>query len=188
MKKLTAILFIGCLVLLISSSIFANEGIITGDKDTAAVKDSVTLKAWVEPFASVHFLTQDPNPLTLSNLDGQKEKIGTIEYQLETNCNVYADGFGTAFRGVNFPEDWLKTSYQLRSADPYHGGSQWKTVPTIDGFIWAPEAFDAQYVKNSTQSFNVDFKAELGDRISAQRAGNYRATYTVTIWHPTGLN
>lgn len=188
MRKLFAILLIGCLVLLVSSSIFATAGIVTGDKDTAAVRDTAVLKAWVEPFACVRFLSQDPNPLVLSNLAGQNEKVGIIQYELETNCNVYADGFGTAFRGVNYPGDWLKTAYALVPADASNGGTQWREVPSIDGVVWAPEAFDAQYVKNSSQLFNVMFKATLGDRISAQRGGNYRATYTVTIWHPTGLN
>lgn len=185
MKKTMVVLLICCLVLAISGSIFANEGEITGDRLTANVRDTVQLSAYVTPYASVKFNT--PQALTFSGVPNET-KEGAVTYTLETNCDVNADGYGTAFQG-NTHGDFLQTWYECDPGDVYNDALIWREAPqTAGATIWAPDGFDAKYVKDATQDFTIRYKATTGPNISSQWAGNYSATYTITIWSPQNLN
>jgi len=191
-------MLIGCLALLVSGSIFANSGEILGDKDSATIKDTATLYAYVTPYASINFnLASCPSKLIFDGTPLQTKR-GWIGYALETNCNVNVDGFGTAFKGVNHPEDSLATWYKCAPADSFnlpptdanlsdpadsHG---WRQVTGTS--VWAPEGFDHKWAKDYVGSYWIGFKAQTGERISSQRAGEYTASYTVTVWAPQDLN
>lgn len=213
MQKFSLLLLAVCLVLMVGSSSLAavsapsydHSG--AGDLDltgknhrNADVGASTTLKAYVTPYASVSFgVQQDKVGTGYSNTSSKglvfsgvanEEKEGKIIYIIESNCDVNVDGFGSAFKGSK--DGVLSTSYKLvpandnGSANP-GSNDGWRTIDTA-GFVWAPEAYDHKYVQNSSTVYNVLFKATTGKRISAQRAGNYSATYIVTIWNPTNLN
>lgn len=224
MKKSMIFMLIGCLVLLLSSSIFAVDpptGIsydhtgegdldLTGQTATSAdVGDTAQLKAYVTPYAKICFgsqLTKSGNDYVVADTTkglifsgrGNEEKEGKIIYTLETNCDVYVDGFGTAFKGNTYG-NFLATAYKLIPANDNGSVNPglvdgWRSINAA-GYVWAPEAFDHKYVPatGSQQTGNpgvyeVAFKATTGPNISSQRAGNYTATYTVTVWSPSALN
>jgi hypothetical protein len=197
MKKLMIFMLIGCLALLVSSSIFANSGAILGDKESATIKDTATLYAYVTPYASINFNLASCPPKLLFDGTPNQTKKGWIGYALETNCNVNVDGFGTAFKGVNHPEDSLATSYKCVPADSFNLPPTDANLedPAIDGwrqvtdsFVWAPEGFDHKWAKDYVGSYWIGFKAQTGEKISSQRAGEYTASYTVTVWSPQDLN
>lgn len=171
-----------CFALLVSSSIFAFEGNIdpAATRDNSNAKESIQLNAYVNPYASLVF-NNDQETLVLSGQPNEVSNIGTITYTIETNCDLYADGFGTAFVGAKYG-DTLKTEFNC--FPPAQGNSQgWTEAPSTHY-----DAMDTKYVKDSTATGTVQYRATSGPRISSQRAGNYHATFTVVLWNPQNLN
>ena len=221
MKKLMVFLLIGCLALMLGGSIFAAElpglpspggtdytgKIDDGNASTASAKVTATLRAYIAPYAHLwfdapYYIKGNVGSDTRLNFTGQanETKYGFVRYNLETNCDVNVDGFGTAFVGNTFKDDILDTWFNLYPVndnananvdDPLPTPPDWRQV--INGYVWAPEAYDHKYIKGTAGNpgvghYRVDFKATTGPEISSQRAGGYTATYTITVWSPTNFN
>lgn len=177
MKKLMIFMLIGCLALLVSGSIFAAAGTVGPTMDwTTGPQDTVNLSAYVGPYASVTFGTAPQLNFIGTPGESQSEKVA---YVVDTNCDVYADGKGTSFTGNTYG-DILATQY--RCVDPQDFNFQ----------DWTPaggtnyDAFDATF---GVHTYHLEYQATLGSpAISAQRAGNYSAQYTIILWNPHDLN
>jgi hypothetical protein len=177
MKKLMVFMLIGCLALLVSGSIFAAAGTVGTTQDWSTVpQDTVNLSAYVGPYASITF--SSASPLTFVGTPGETQS-SEVAYVVDTNCDVVADGLGTSFSGNTYG-DILATQY--RCVDPSDFNYQdWTDAGQINY-----DAFDAPFGVNT---YHLEYKATLGSSaISAQRAGNYSAHYTIIVWSPHNMN
>lgn len=167
------VLLIGCLVLAMSSLAFAGEGTVGPNLDwNTGAKDTVNLEAFVGPYASVTF--GEPTKLVFTGKIGEIASA-KVSYVVDTNCDVYADGKGTAFTHKKFG-DVLATEY--RCVDPKDFNyKDWVKAGEVN-----IDAFDAVFGVNT---YNVEYRATLGgNHISDQHAGDYSATYTIVLWNP----
>lgn len=174
------LLFVVCLALLVSGSIFAFEGNPGATIETSPVRESIMLDAYVNPYASLVF-NNDQESLVLSGAPDEVSNVGQVTYTIETNCDLYGDGFSTPFVGATYG-DVLKTEFNC-------------ILPTqinSQGWLEAPathvDALDPVYAKDSTSLGTLQYRAYSGPRISSQRAGNYHAHFTIVLWNPQNLN
>jgi hypothetical protein len=183
MKKFTMILLFACLALVVSSSIFAFEGNIdpAASRDASTARESIMLDAYVNPYASLVF-NHDQETLVLSGAPGQVSDTGTVTYTVETNCDLWADGYTTPFVGATYSGDKLRTEFNF-FPPPQSNSAGWKDAPNTH-----QDALDAKYVKDGASVGTIQYRAYSGPRISSQRAGNYHAQVTVVLWHPQNMN
>ncbi len=177
MKKSMLVVLVFCLALVVSSSIFAAEGTVGTTRDwTTGPQDTVNLSAYVGPYASISFGT--PTQLVFTGKPNEQQSA-KVDYVVDTNCDVYADGQGTSFKGATYG-DVLATDY--RCVDPKDYNYQgWTPAGQINY-----DAFDATFGVNT---YHLEYRATLGaNAISAQRAGNYSASYTIILWNPHNMN
>lgn len=158
MKKLVVFLLVCSLVLVVAGSVLAHQGPGSGwELDS----DTIKLKAFVKPYASVDWIYADG--LMFSGRAHDTE-YGKAVYRVESNCPIIAKTEGGEFRNGRYE---LDTEYK-----PEWGNRWYKS---------GRDFTSAELRRMGKEKVDVYFKAKTRD-ISDQPAGLYETYLTTTVY------